>query len=369
MSIKVFALTHKKFNEPQDSTYEPLHVGRANAKDLGYIGDNTGENISNLNCYYSELTGVYWIWKNYHKADYVGVCHYRRYLLNEEEKVFTAGELEGILQNYDIITSKRLDLNFSYYYGFGENHNIEDLIATGKVIQEKYPEYYETYNRLVHSSHTYFGNIMICKKELFDQYCAWLFDIFFEVEKYVNFDSYDDYHKRVFGFISEFLLYVWTTYHKLNVYECKVGIIGEKCETNEIKQTLAIYLKNKDTEGAKAYFSKAFEKRPDVLMEASDINDELHLMLQAITTASLEQQLTGNSILDTVNDYEPLLSYFRQLNSVVNHFRANEQNTQDSEYLKSTAISSTAIEIAAKLFCPDNANCQATIQAIKKIYM
>lgn len=365
MSIKVFALTHKQFDVPADKTYEPLHVGRACAKYLGYRGDNTGDNISDKNCYYSELTGVYWIWKNYHDADYVGVCHYRRYLLNEQEKVFTASEMENILKSYDIITSKCLDLNFSYYYGFGENHNIDDLLATEKVIKEKYPEYYETYHRLVHQNHTYFGNIMICKKELFDDYCAWLFDIFSEVEKHVCFDDYDDYHKRVYGFISEFLLYVWVTYHNLSVYESKVGIIGEKCETHEIKKRLVAYLKEKDTEGAKAYFTKAFEKRPDVLMEASDINDELHLIIQAVSTASLEQQLNnGHSILDSIDDYEPLLSYFRKLNAVVNHFRAKEQTPDDIQYLQTSAVSDTAIQISARLFCPTEENCVQTIQAM-----
>jgi len=82
MSVKIFTMTHKKFDAPNDKMYVPLHVGRAMSEDLGYLGDNTGENISDMNCYYSELTGVYWIWKNYHESDYVGVCHYRRYLIN-----------------------------------------------------------------------------------------------------------------------------------------------------------------------------------------------------------------------------------------------------------------------------------------------
>lgn len=38
---------------------------------MGYIGDNTGDNISLRNPNYCELTGLYWAWKNL-KCDYIG---------------------------------------------------------------------------------------------------------------------------------------------------------------------------------------------------------------------------------------------------------------------------------------------------------
>ena len=43
MKIKIFALTHKKFEVPQDKMYQPLQVGREEKEDLGYLCDNTGE--------------------------------------------------------------------------------------------------------------------------------------------------------------------------------------------------------------------------------------------------------------------------------------------------------------------------------------
>ena len=63
MSVKIYTMTHKKFDVPNDPMYVPLQVGAEGKEPLGYVSDNTGENISALNCYYSELTGVYWIWK------------------------------------------------------------------------------------------------------------------------------------------------------------------------------------------------------------------------------------------------------------------------------------------------------------------
>ena len=118
MKIKIFTMTHKKFEVPVDKMYEPLHVGREGKVDLGYLSDNTGEHISDLNCYYSELTGFYWLWKNYHEAEYIGTCHYRRFLLNEQEKIFTEAEYLKLLKEYDLITTKRVLLNNSYHFGF-----------------------------------------------------------------------------------------------------------------------------------------------------------------------------------------------------------------------------------------------------------
>ena len=82
MRIKIYTMTHKRFLEPEDNTlYIPLHVGRAMSRDLGYIGDNTGEHISTWNDRYGELTGVYWVWKNDIDADIIGICHYRRFFV------------------------------------------------------------------------------------------------------------------------------------------------------------------------------------------------------------------------------------------------------------------------------------------------
>ena len=75
---KVYIATHKKFDEPKIENYMPLHVGAVNGKNLGYLTDDTGENISNQNTHYCELTGLYWIWKNTTDEN-VGLVHYRRY--------------------------------------------------------------------------------------------------------------------------------------------------------------------------------------------------------------------------------------------------------------------------------------------------
>lgn len=81
MNIKLLIATYKQCELLKDSIYLPIHVGKALHPELaleGYQPDNEGENISEKNPYYSELTAVFWAWKNL-KADYIGLVHYRRH--------------------------------------------------------------------------------------------------------------------------------------------------------------------------------------------------------------------------------------------------------------------------------------------------
>lgn len=351
MSVRIFAMTHKKFEEPQDPMYIPLHVGHKQAKeDFGYIGDDTGNHISDLNCYYAELSGLYWVWKNYHDADYVGLCHYRRFLTNEEGYAFTEKQYESLLQEYDIITTKELELPNSYYYGFGAHHRIQTLEETGKILQELYPEYAQAFWTLVHQNKTYFGNMMVADKALFDEYAKWLFSIFFVLQERIDLTFEDDYHKRVFGFISEFLLYVWVRVKGLKAMECRVAIIGEKMETRELKQQMAVYFQKKDMLGAKEYFAQYLKVRPDVLMEASDITGECKLCLQAVSTANLEQQQYGGSFIEGRNTYARVIAFLRRLNEIANRGIQDSLTEQDRQWLVEEQVSDIAIQAALRIY-------------------
>ena len=351
MSIKLFTITHKSFTPPPDPMYFPLHVGRANTEFLGFLGDDTGDNISHKNPFYCELTGMYWIWKNYHEADYVGICHYRRYLINDNGALFTETELTKLLGSYDIITTKLLTLPGSYYDGFSANHHLKDLLMTGEVIREKYPEYLSIFENLMHGPHTYFGNIFITSKSMYDRYCEWLFDILFEVEVRTDLTGYNGYQKRLFGFLSEFLQTVWIQYHNLTVKECMVGMIGEKYETRLLKEQLAEFFRKRDYTAAKSCFLEAYQKRPDILMEASDINGELRLCMQIISTCEFEDTVYQKCILDTYRSYHDLLHHFSRLNTAIAHSLNKCPTDEDITFLHDNPIlTPISIEIAKKLY-------------------
>ena len=66
--------------------------------------------------------------------------------------------------------------------------------------------------------------MMICKKKKFDEYCHWLFDILFEVEKRTDITNYTVAEARIYGYLSEILLNVWVDYKRLKVKHCDVAV-------------------------------------------------------------------------------------------------------------------------------------------------
>ena len=235
MNMKIYTMTHRQFSPPADEIYVPLHVGRALAADLGYAGDDTGDHISDLNEFYGELTGIYWVWKNDTDSDAVGVCHYRRYFLNDNGGLMTQPEYERILQDYDVMISDLPSAGGTNYDNFAKAHSKKDLDLMAAAIQTLYPLDYAVYEAVMQESKCCYGNLMVCKKELFDAYCAWLFPIFVEMGDKIDVSSYDMYHKRLFGFLSEMLLYVWIKARGLKYYAGKIGVTAEKAETVEFK--------------------------------------------------------------------------------------------------------------------------------------
>lgn len=355
MNIKIFVMTHKLFECPKDPLYVPLQVGHALKGTLkeSYLRDDDGaDNISALNPYFSELTGMYWIWKQCRDTDYVGVCHYRRFPVMREdgrERLMTAGDCERILREYDLITTEKLTLHSNYYDGFGVDHNLCDLQVTGQVVREKYPAFHACFERLVHGNQVYFGNICVMPRGLYDEYCEWLFDILFEVQKRTDVTGYDGYRKRLFGFLAEFLQMVWIQGKGLRPYECRIAIIGEKFETGEVKRNLAEYFAKKDVRGAKEYFLSCFERRPDILMEASDITGELRICMQIISTCEFEKETYGSCILDKERDMRRLIRLFKALNGAVLREGKGEETEADRSLLKSGLVTEEAVWVARQV--------------------
>ncbi len=238
MKVTVIVAAHKPYAMPNDPLYLPLHVGAEGKEPFGFAGDNTGENISDKNPTFCELTGLYWAWKNV-DADYIGLAHYRRHFGGKGKgepisRVLTEAEAVRLLADKDgILPSKRKYYIENLYSHYVHTMHPEPLDITGAIIREKYPAYADAFEGLKKRTSAHMFNMMILRKDHLDAYCTWLFDILFELERRVDASAYDAFHARFFGRVSELLLDVWLSQQGLDMVE--VPVIGME-KTNWFKK-------------------------------------------------------------------------------------------------------------------------------------
>ncbi len=249
MKTTVYIVTHKKTNLPVIEGLEPLLVGAGNHPEINCYDnkDNTGDNISEKNKNYCELTGYYWIWKN-SKSDTVGICHYRRYFTksffsNREKYFLNAGDINEILKNKDIIVPQKNYYEHSILESVNIAPNKADMVELDKAIKLISPDYYDTYIQFVNGKSSYLYNMCIMKKEMFDAYCDWLFSILSFIESDYDISQEDAYRARLYGFLSERLLGVWINQNieQSRIKQCRVIKTDESSLRNKLHEIKNIY--------------------------------------------------------------------------------------------------------------------------------
>lgn len=224
MNIKIVVAAHKPYRMPSDEMYLPLHVGRAGKTDIGFQGDDTGDNISEKNPNFCELTGLYWAWKNI-DADYIGLSHYRRHFSvkkngNKFDSILTKTQLELLLKNNEAVLPKQRNYYIETIYShYAHTFDAFQLDKTKEIIVKKYPEYIPAFEKVMNSKKAHMFNMFIMKKELADRYCEWLFDILFELEKEIDTEGMTAFESRLFGRVSEMLLDVWINTNNVSYTE------------------------------------------------------------------------------------------------------------------------------------------------------
>lgn len=232
--IGMYVLSHKECNIPQGDLYQGMQVGSANKKKIFLLQDINGENISNKNNQFCELTGIYWLWKNLN-TDYIGICHYRRYFYDDSGEVLREPMIRELLNNYDMIVpypmkfkSKNIkylpeDLDILTHYQ--QEHYITDLLNTEKYLRRNNSEYCVDFWKTMAKKTCYGYNMFVTSKKIFDSYCEWLFPILFDLESSREMVWEDNYQKRVYGFLSERLFNVWILHHRI---KCKELLVIQK---------------------------------------------------------------------------------------------------------------------------------------------
>ena len=236
--VGVYVVTHKDAKlDALPKGYKFIHAGHALAKkDFGYLGDDTGDNISRLNPFLDEITALYWIWKNT-RHTHTGFVHYRRFFTSTKQEVFDVGkilsaeEILKLLNEYDIIVQNA---------GMTERTQRElmilstgqpDLInVTEKIIRKHLiriqPDYLDAFDDVLNDVILFTCAIHITRRNIFNAYCEWLFSFIIDATKEIRdkievngkgLEEMGHAYSRVAGYFAERMLTVWLMKNHLRI--------------------------------------------------------------------------------------------------------------------------------------------------------
>lgn len=247
--VKILVAYHKKDHIYNSEKLVPIHCGRSVAFEKtkdgkisqeefnwllnNTIGDDTGDNISNLNRTLNEMTAIYWAWKNYDKLgnpDYIGLNHYRRYF------EINYGKLDEILSKFDFIKQKHSISKQSFYDIWlnledRDNNFIDNSIQICKEVNPEKGRKIEKF--LKGNIHRGFCNMFIMKKEDFFKYCEFIFPIVLKLPQEVTYG-------RQAGYFAELLTsyYLYEMSKKQKAFNTSIVSYYEESGTNFIKDKI-----------------------------------------------------------------------------------------------------------------------------------
>ncbi len=270
--IKIFVGYYKPNMLFSSEVYQPILTSDTDWNEELIVRDNTGDNIADRNCHYAELSGHYWIWKNYLPtcdAEYIGYCHYRRFLdfnfsqiedmpfrptdISEFEDMFKQYSQKNILKaidGYDIVLPQKFVFASRIYDQYVHFHPKEDMDMAINIIAEIYPEYKNDAFKVLSGSEMYTCMNFVMKKELFAQYQEWIFNIMLRLEERTNWDKYTNYLEiRTPAFIAERFFNIWLEHNiaqmNLKVFNTtSVLLVGGEYNNTEAKMYIPIYLEH-----------------------------------------------------------------------------------------------------------------------------
>lgn len=239
--IKILVPCHKPCDVYRDDVYTPIHVGRSisqfKLEMSDMIGDDAGDNISEKNNKYSELTAQYWGWKNL-DCEYIGLCHYRRYFVSR----ITVENIDNILSGHDVILRKKSVMGGCLMNWLAESTCLEDAYIFYFVLQKMFPDKKQIIEHYFWKTNIlYANNMFICKKDLFDKFAEWQFRILSETEKYLRPSGYIRMNRAI-GYMAESLWGLFVLISGLRVREMDiVGMLGDKGPSARTKFLEAIF--------------------------------------------------------------------------------------------------------------------------------
>lgn len=226
-NLHIFKIVHAKDSplktQFQDSEYfSTLQVGSVGSLEMyADVKDDKGDNISDKNGNYSELTGLYWLWKNRLRVrdddDYYGLVHYRRLLdLSDDEILRLKDNDIDVVLPYPMPYTPNIEAHHRRYL------SDDEWVAVRKALSELHPEYARAFDDILRQEYFYNYNIILAKRKVMDEYCAWLFPVLFRIEE-INDPEGKKLPNRFIGYVGENLETLYFMYHRNNLRIAHIG--------------------------------------------------------------------------------------------------------------------------------------------------
>ena len=236
MNAKILVAAHKPYWMPSDPLYLPVQVGAAGKESIpGLQRDDEGANISEKNPCYSELTALYWGWKNL-DVDYMGLVHYRRHFAGSGERdILSSDDLSSLQTRAAVVLPKqrnyRIESIESHYSHTFDRTQLELL---REAVVELSPEYSNVLDRHLAQRMTHVCNMMIAPSSILDEYCSWLFPLLAYVDERIDYSALNSFEARAVGRLSERMLDPWLTRNGVKYVDVPFALLER---TNWLKKS------------------------------------------------------------------------------------------------------------------------------------
>nr|WP_279324814.1 DUF4422 domain-containing protein [Bifidobacterium primatium] len=213
----MFVSAHKPVEWAMPDGYEMVQAGAALHPHFAELTDDTGDNISERNPSYCEISVLYWIWKNI-DASRVGLVQYRRYFFRKPwqcslKAIMGLQDINAILDSHDIVVGQPITYHETVRATYERMHHIKDMDLMRAYIAEHEPDYIPAYDEAMGSRTTIYCNMLAARRDVLDAYMTWVMPLLDYAYESIDTSQYDDYNKRLVGFIAERLFNVWLIRH------------------------------------------------------------------------------------------------------------------------------------------------------------
>ena len=188
------------------ASYEGTRSG-----DMAY-DDEEAENISRYNNLYSELTVAHWLYTKAPRAEYLGLCHYRRhFLLTEENKAALSEGRADVFLPRPRLTFPNVRIFFTEQpVGHMERLDYETMML---LLGQRNEEMKAFAEKLFSGQAQFPNNMVIARRDIYLDYCRFMFDILFSMQTYYEKRQIAR-PQRYLGNVGEMLTTLYFAWHK-----------------------------------------------------------------------------------------------------------------------------------------------------------